>query len=217
VNPALVAQGMEGPYGAGLRALVLAHAGEQNLIRMTFFLRAPPKQEEWFFGGFTREGETMTPLDIVGVGKVNQRVDHPVTAEGYEYAFTPAPKKPEDLQLLLVTATAKGAPPADLQKALGALARIENPTKYGPDQLDCAGCHVATTLSTHAKANLALDTASHADAFKSTRDLTLRGKAGSTPSSLRAFGWFAKDPMIANRVVHETAAVLDDLEKRFPR
>ena len=216
VNPALVAQGIEGPYGAGVRELVLAHAGEQNLTRMTFFLRAPPKQEEWFFGGFDRKGETMTPLDIVGVGKVNQRVDHPITAEGYEYTFTPAPKVPEDLSLLLVSATAKTAAAADLEKALGAVARIENPVKYGPDKLDCAGCHVATVLTAHAKDNLALDASGHADAFKSTRDLTVRGKSATTPSSLRAFGWFAKDPMIAKRVVHETAAVLDDLEARFP-
>ena len=217
VNPALLAQGMEGAYGVGLRDLVLAHAGEQNLTRMTFFLRAPPKQEEWFFGGFSREGETMTPLTIVGVGKGNQRVDRPITTEGYEYSFTPAPKKPEDLQLLLVTATAKTAAAADLQQALGAVARIENPAKHGPDQLDCAGCHVATVLSAHAKANLALDVTAHADAFKSTRDLTVRGKSGTTPSSLRAFGYFGKEPMIATRVVNETAAVLDDLETRFPR
>lgn len=216
VNPALVAQGFEGPYGTGLRALVLTYAGDKNLTRMTFFLRAPPTQEEWFFGGFNRSGETMTALNIVGVGKTNQRVDHPVTPEGYEYVFTPAPKKPEDLSLLLASATAKGAPAADLQNALGAVARVENPTKYGPDQLDCAGCHVATVLSAHAKEKLALDSSTHADAFKSTRDLTVRGKAATTPSSLRAFGWFDKDPMIAKRVVNETAAVVDDLEKRFP-
>lgn len=216
VSPALVAQGIEGAYGAGLRELVLAHAGEQNLIRMTFFLRAPPRQEEWFFGGFLRNGATMTPVDIVGVGKSNQRVDRPVTAEGYEYVFTPAPKKPEDVTPLLVSATAKTATPESLQNALGAMARIENPTKYGPDQLDCAGCHVATTLAAQAKTSLGLDATTHADAFKSTRDLTVRGKAATTPSSLRAFGWFAKEPMIAKRVVNETAAVLDDLEKRFP-
>jgi hypothetical protein len=217
VSPAIVAQGIEGPYGAGLREIVLTYAGEQNLTRMTFFLRAPPKQEEWFFGGFNRDGATMTPLDIVGVGKMNQRVDHPVTTEGYEYAFVPAPKKPEDVSPLLVTATAKTAPPADLQRALGSVARIENPTKYGPDQLDCAGCHVATTLAAHAKASLSLDVASHADSFKSSHDLTLRGESASTPSSLRAFGWFGTKPMIATRVVNETAAVIDDLEMRFPR
>lgn len=73
-----------------------------------------------------------------------------------------------------------------------------------------------TVLLTYAKTNLGLDVAQQPDAFKSTRDLTVRGEAATTPSSLRAFGFLGAKPMIAKRVVHETAAVLDDLEKRFP-
>jgi glutathione S-transferase len=55
------------------------------------------------------------------------------------------------------------------------------------------------------------------DAFTSTHDLTLKGEAATTPSSLRAFGYFGKIPMISQRVVNESAAVVDDLEKRFPK
>jgi hypothetical protein len=216
VSPALVAQGMEGPYAAGLNELVTTYAGEENLVRMTFFLRAPPIEEEWFFGGFSRSGTTMTPLDIVGVGKNNQRVNRPLKPAGYEYVHTPSPTKPEDLTVLLTSAAAKAATPADLDKALGAFARIENPQKYGPDQLPCAGCHMTTFVTDFAKTSLGLDVAQQPDAFKSTRDLTLRGEAAITPSSLRAFGFLGAKPMIAKRVVHETAAVLDDLEKRFP-
>jgi len=216
VSPALVAQGMEGAYATGLNELVTTYAGEQNLVRMTFFLRAPPIQEEWFFGGFARNGATMTPLDIVGVGKNNQRVNRPEKPGGYEYIHVPSPTKPEDITVLLTSAAAKAATPADVEKALGAFARIENPQKYGPDQLPCAGCHMTTFATEYAKANLGLDVAQQPDAFKSTRDLTVRGEAATTPSSLRAFGYFGAKPMIAKRVVHETAAVLDDLEKRFP-
>ena len=61
-----------------------------------------------------------------------------------------------------------------------------------------------------------MDVGAHPDAFKSPRDLTVRGESATTPSSLRAFGWFDARPMIANRVVFETAQVVDDFEKRFP-
>ncbi len=216
VSPALVAQGMEGEYATGLNELVTTYAGEQNLVRMTFFLRAPPVEDEWFFGGFARDGATMTPLDIVGVGKTNQRVNRPDTPGGYEYLHVPSPTKPEDITVLLTSAAAKAAAPADVEKALGAFARIENPQKYGPDQLPCAGCHMTTFATEYAKTNLGLDVAQQPDAFKSTRDLTLRGEAATTPASLRAFGFLGAKPMIAKRVVHETAAILDDLEKRFP-
>lgn len=216
VSPALVSQGMEGPYGVGLNELVTTYAGEENLVRMTFFLRAPPIEEEWFFGGFSRNGATMTPLDIVGVGKNNQRVNRPERPGGYEYVQVPSPTKPEDTTVLLTSAGAKAAAPADVEKALAAFARIENPMNYGPDQLPCAGCHMTTFVTEYAKTNLGFDVSKLPDTFKSTRDLTLRGEAATTPTSLRAFGFLGRKPMIGRRVVNETAAVLDDLEMRFP-
>ncbi len=216
VHAGLLAQGLEGPYGKALHALVLKVAGEQNLTRMTFFLRAPPKQEEWFFGGFDRESGQMIQMDIVGVGKANQRVDRPATAEGYTYQLTPSPKIPEDMNVLLTSEAAKAATPEARAAALAAIARIENPTKYGPDELACAGCHVATFVREATKGSFGLDLSTLPDAFKSTRDLTRRGEATTSVSSLRAFGYFDAKAMIANRVVNESAAVVDDLERRFP-
>lgn len=218
VHAALAAQGLDGAYGKALRDLVLKRCGEQNFVRMTFFLRAPPRQEEWFFGGFDRDPADgkMTQLDIVGVGKQNQRVDRPITPEGYTYTFTPSPKTPEDIDVLLTSEAAKAATPEARQAALAGLMRIENPGKYGPDQLSCAGCHVATFVREATNKAFGLDGAKLPDAFTSSRDLSLRGEARSTVSSLRAFGYFDDKPMIANRIVNESAAVVDDLEKRFP-
>ena len=216
VSPALVAQGMTGAYGTGLRDLVLKFAGEKNLVRMTFFLRAPPRQEEWFFGGFNRSGETMTSLDIVGVGKGNQRVDRPIVENGFKYEFTPAGNGPEDVSVLLSTESATAATAQAREAALGAFARIANPDKHGPDDLPCAGCHVVSYVAAVIKDKFGQDMLAQPDAYKSKRDLGLRGQATLTPSSLRAFGWFKDQPMISVRVVNESAAVLDDLDKRFP-
>jgi len=217
VSPAIVAQGVDGAYATGLRDLVLEFAGEQNFSRMTFFLRAPPIQEEWFFGGFDRKDGVLTKLDIVGVGKGNQRVDRPETPEGFEYVFTPEGNKPEDTSALIVSATAKTAPPEKVKAALEGFVRIENPKKYGPDQLPCAGCHVSTVVTEFAKASLGLDPDALPDAYKSSRDLSLSTEVGKTVKSLRAFGYFEKKAMISKRVINESAEIADDLEKRFPR
>ena len=49
---------------------MLRYAGEQNLVRVTFFLRAPPTTEVWFFGGLERDGEgILRVMNIVGVGR----------------------------------------------------------------------------------------------------------------------------------------------------
>ncbi len=215
VHAALVAQGPEGPYAKGLDELLLRYAGEENLSRMTFFLRAPPVAEEWFFGGFNRVGGVLQTMDIVGVGKTNQRVNLSKT-DGYRYELTPSPTLPEDLGVLAGSAQAKAATDAERSAALGAFLRIENPGKYGPDQLSCGGCHMSTFVTAFARTDLQMPVDAHPDAFKSTRDLTVRGESATTASSLRAFGWFDARPMIANRVVFESALVVDDFEKRFP-
>lgn len=220
VHPGLVGQGMEGPYAVGLNELVLRHAGEDNLTRMTFFLRAPPVNEVWFFGGFHVNGGQLETLDIVGVGKGNQRVIHtpsPGPEGGYAFDFLPVEKTPEDTSLLLSSDAFTKSAPADVTKALEVFARLDNPHAYGPDQLPCAGCHVSTAITGHAQTKFGHDLTKLAGTFTSTRDLTLRGGALKQPGSLRAFGWFVKEAMISQRVVNESAAVVDDFEHRFPR
>jgi hypothetical protein len=150
VNAAILAQGATGEYGTALNDLVLRHAGENNLTRMTFFLRSPSINEFWMLGGFNRGNGGMTPLDIVGVGKGNQRVDRldtAATSTGYSYQFTPAGNMPEILTPLLSTEAAKTSSADERTRTLAALARLENPTKYGPDQLPCGGCHVSTVVA----------------------------------------------------------------------
>lgn len=215
VSPALVAQGVQGDYGNGLRELVLKYAGRENFSRMTFFLRAPPRVETWFLGGFDRKNSALESLDIVGVGKTNQRVIKNITAEGYDYELLPVETKPEDTSLLLTSTKAKAAARADLEKTFASYVRIQNPQKYGPDQLQCAGCHLSTFVTQQGIA-MGMDPKQVPDAFVSSRDMTLKGTAATNGSSLRAFGWFIKDPSISQRVLNETAAVVDDLEKRFP-
>lgn len=211
VHPALVGQGVTGAYGSALRDLILQYAGDQTFVRMTFFLRAPPKQEEWFFGGFDRVDGELKTLRIVGVGAQNQRVDRVATAAGYNYVFTPNPTAPEDTSALLVSEKAVSAPREDVEKAANAFARIENPSIYGPDDLPCAGCHVTTVVRHFSENELGIKST---EALKSK--LTTTSEAAVTPSSLRAFGYFADKPMVANRVLHESEAVVQDMESRFP-
>ncbi len=215
VHPALVAQGVTGPYGTALRDLVLRYAGDRNLVRTTFFLRAPPTQEVWFLGGFDRVEGKLQTIDVVGVGKQSQRVIRPETADGYEYQLTPSPKVPEDISVVLSSAAAKSATAEERSAAASALARIENPRAHSVDQLSCAGCHVTSVVRAHLERTHALDVGSLSDAFPAR--VKTSSKASETPSSLRAFGYFGQEPMVSNRTLHETESVLADIEKRFPR
>jgi hypothetical protein len=217
VHAALLAQGPAGAYGSVLRDLVLTYAGEQNLSRVTFFLRAPPLQETWFFGGFDRIDGRLEVIDIVGVGKGNQRVIRTNVDSGWQYVLTPEGTTPEDGRVLLGSAAADAASDDARRKAYASYLRVENPSKHGPDALPCAGCHVSSFVADQAGRRFGLSPSEFPDdAFTSARDLTLKGGATRNATSLRAFGWFQKEPMLSQRVVNESAAVVDDLEKRFP-
>lgn len=219
VHPALVAQGVAGVYGAALRKLVLDHVGEQNLVRVTFFLRAPPTNEVWFFGGFERDSGKMTAMNVVGVGTDPQRVILAKTDTSYKYDLTPLGTMPEDGQAFYSTAAADAATAEERAMAMASYLRVENPTKYVPDHLPCAGCHLSTFVTAEANRRFGIEPATFGnDQFKSpTRDLSMRGSAATNVSSLRAFGYFGVDPMIAQRTINESAAVVDDLEARYPQ
>jgi len=217
VHAALVAQGLEGPYGTALREVVLRYCGEQNLSRMTFFLRAPPTNEVWFFGGFERANGNLTVMDIQGLGQANQQILRTELASGYEYTVNPISSVPAAERPLLSTERADEATPEQRTAAFSAYLRVQNPLHFAADDLSCVTCHIGTYVLDQAQTAYGFDPATfEADRYTSVHDLTLTGGARQTPSSLRAFGWFDRDPMIAQRVVNESAAVVDDLEARFP-
>ena len=217
VNPALAAQGVMGPWGAALRELLLRHLGEQRMTRMTFFLRAPPVQEVWFFGGVERTDGAFVVMDIVGVGRGNQRVIRTDEAQGYRYDLTPVGATPEDHGAVLSAAASARASAEARNAALASLHRVENPDRYVPDDLPCAGCHLATYVLAEAGRTHGVTAEGFAaDRYTSRHDLSLRGGATDVSSSLRAFGWFNADAMIAQRTVNESAAVIDDLDRRYP-
>lgn len=217
VHPALVAQGVDGAYGTALRALVLRYAGAENLERVTFFLRAPPTNEVWFFGGLERKDDTYTAMNIVGVGRGNQRVIRTKVENGWDYDLTPLDKEPEDVHHLLTSAAAEAAGDANRRETMAAFLRLENPAIHLVDELSCAGCHIAPFITAETTRRYALAPSEFPeDAYHSNHDLTQRGQAATTPSSLRAFGWFKDLPMISQRAINESAAVVDHLEATWP-
>lgn len=218
VHASLVAQGMDGPYGVALKELVLRYCGEQSLSRMTFFLRAPPKNEVWFFGGFERVDGELSVMDIVGLGQGNQQVIRTDVESGYDYTVNPIASVPTAERPFLSTTRAEDATPEQRSAAFSAYLRVQNPMHFGADDLSCVTCHIGTYVLEQARASYGFDPADFAaDGYASAHDLTVTGGARQTPSSLRAFGYFERDPMIAARVVHESASVVDDFEARFPR
>ena len=112
MSPALSA-GVPG-YAEGLRALVLAHASETTLMRMTFFRRTSARQLQWVFGGFVRRGANFVAMSVPGAGVAEQTVNLPIGGGGrVSYVVTPLAAAPEDLATVLDEERFLAAAPAE--------------------------------------------------------------------------------------------------------
>lgn len=209
---AALAQGKK-EYADALRAFVRAYGGERRLVRLT--LNAQPvfaAAIRWTFRGVEKKGGAFEDMKITGSTETTQNI---LLVGDAAYTVTPATDAPPGLALALDKTKFDAASDADKRGALGALVAVDDPSKHGPDTVSCAACHTSTVvLATRARAT-SVDPATLPGRYATPRDRSIAaGKSATTDRTLRALGWLRSDPMISQRVAHDTALVLDDLAAR---
>lgn len=209
---AALAQGKK-EYADALRAFVRTYGGEKRLVRLT--LNAQPAFAaaiRWTFRGVEKKNGAFEDMKITGSTETTQGI---LLVGDASYTVTPATDTPAGLALALDKTRFDAASDADKRAALGALVAADDPSKHGPDTVSCAACHTSTVvLHTRAKA-MSVDPATLPGTYATPRDRSIAGgKSATTDRTLRALGWLRTEPMISQRVVHDTALVLDDLAAR---
>lgn len=217
VSPALLAQGMTGAYGLALRDLATQFIGGSSLSKLTFMTRNPGGGDRWDFGGFNfRDFEPRGAFPVAGLdGNVLVQTVRENAGGGgggraggggaYAYTVTPTVLRGE-LSAVLTSGTAQNASAADRQRAMDALARVENPLLESPDTVDCSACHLANRLRGNLETTFGLSSAlRYASASEATR---LIGASERNNENLRAFGYFGADPAISQRTANETLKVV---------
>src|SRR5204862_1328730 len=127
-------------------ALVLAHAGRQNLTRVTT-MSMSNAGVSWNFAGFdvidVSAGRVMkTSIPSLPPEKTAQTFFRGF-APTMTGSFAPPPPAPLDLTALANPGSAmRGA--AATEDALTALPRLDDPRATSPETVDCASCHLAT-------------------------------------------------------------------------
>lgn len=210
VHPILVRQGTAGTFAQGVEKIVLAHAGQQSLIRVTFMTRTNSRQTQWTFGGFdVKAGKLVaSPIATLGTETV-QTLNNAGFGGAPRFSATPEPKAKDDLTLLFDGIDAAAATKGARQAAFDAALRTENPTMSSPNTTDCASCHVAGAARSYAE-KLDVKVSGNENRFTQTKlplTNTTQGIVGG--ENVRAFGYLGKNPAIAQRTIHETAAVTD--------
>jgi len=219
-HPLLVSGGENGAFASGLRALILAHAGAQNLTRVTR-LDANDEVFAWTFNGFdvsNADAVAFTPMVIPTLpdaGTTQLFVRNFGTNQDMQGQFEPETTASDDLAPLANATVAAGLDAAGRQRAFDALVKVENPADFTPNTIDCASCHLATPtevynagptygLSESGNANLFVPDAR----FVSNAEMALTLDPAS-PFNVHAFSYTNEDsPAINQRTVNETAAIV---------
>jgi hypothetical protein len=223
IHPIVAHQGLDGPMGAQLAAIITRYAGAGNLIRFTMMNSAsvfgPPggggEQRFWNFTGVDISAGITTPMIIPTLGSEDTN-SHFQTAATQPLIATLSPltSSSDDLHLLANATQAQQATAGAQQAAFDAALRIENPRFHSPNTIDCASCHTAQPVrQLVAEQVLGLSEAGNANVFVAASSIPAADVVTTTTVNnpllnLHAFSYRNGVAMINQRVVNETAATL---------
>lgn len=232
VHPTLVKEGLAGPYARGLQSLLLTYAGSKNLVQVavaaadvggvSWFADQNSLTRDrtaWIFGRFDVRHETLYGQAAPALTRGIQRME--VAGRIDRHSGTP----PRSFVSMVPEMSTRPAYFGVLEKDPSTLTEAEwapirrsafsllDPTKTSAHSADCATCHAADQ-----GAALPWGTPTPAYAFRSNTWRLDSTPAGRAP--MRMMGWVPQrgwggppTPVLAARVVNETAMALDYVNK----
>lgn len=220
-HPLIASQGVTGAYAAGVRALILAHAGADNLVRVAIL--SSTSSQAWSFQIFNVDGATVLPRDIATLPAATQRHELVIFEGGrgsYFVGFTPLATGPLAYNALASSNLAAELGPAERQAQFDGLVATENPRLTTPETVACGDCHMATLVRTRiAEPAYALQASASPSVFLPDTQFVapadLRPTLGSG-FNLHAFSYNGSEPAISARTAHESAAVIEYLNLATP-
>jgi hypothetical protein len=205
IHPILAKQGLSGKMDEGLNALVLKYAGTSSLTRITAFVGVFGQHTSWNFAAadVTKGKAVLSAIPGLPPKTVLESVNLGTAPEGLLSLTFPTPDTADSVNPLLV-ATCQ-----------------ESTDVNTPNTIDCASCHTAQIgrqligqdyfkLSTEGDANVFTPDSSHVSAkdFVSKYAAT---QPNGLSANLHAFSYDGTQPMIVQRVVNESAAIVAQL------
>lgn len=222
INPFIKKEGLAGPYTQSFRRIILKYIGEQNLTRITF-MQLFMTGKAWIFGGFDFRNGILSPILISRIQSNIQTFNNAVSLDQAFWflgGISPEPTNETDNLKILVTDSRVIAPQDEqaIKAAVKSAFRFENPETHNPGTVDCVSCHVAQPAKAWAIRQypwFQFDILNQQDIYQSERDLRNLSPMQSHTNILRAFGYFANNPFVAQRTINETAAVIKYIHQNF--
>jgi hypothetical protein len=219
IHPIIAKQGLSGKMAQGLNALVLQYAGKSSLTRITAFLGVFAQHTSWNFAAVDVVKGKAKPSAIPALpdNTMSESVNLGTAPTGLIALTFPTPSGDDAVNPLLLS-TSQEATDDARQAAFDSALRFENPDFNSPNTIDCVSCHTAQIgrqligegffkMSEADDANVFTPDSTFVSAkdFKSKYVAT---QPNGLSANLHAFSYDGTQPMIIQRVVNETAAIV---------
>lgn len=224
IHPAWKNADDQSPALIEFNSLVKKYAGFTKLTRVTSMV-VRGAGDMWAFAGFEFKDNRLKLFMVPRLERQSQAfVNFAVPADHFERGMiSPQPTGDDAFSKITTNSdryqVGETTPEheEDILKELRAMHRIENPHTFNPENMDCVSCHVALSARAWIEKNrfdLSLQPLADTFAYKNAH-YNLENKSTNihNTQSLRAFGYFGNDLAISQRVINESAAVADQINR----
>lgn len=201
-------------YRAKFGALIGRYAKSERLTRLTLFGQETEHAAiVWIFRGEELQNGALQPITIANVDAGAQEV---LLFGGDSYLVTPLADAPSGFARVVMETSFRNSTVPEQVDSVKSLLAVDNPLLHTSQTAMCVTCHVSTTLLAPRTLNSGIDAGAWPERFTSGAfDLTPLD-APNRGRTLRALGYFNELPFISQRVINESANVVDEIEARFP-
>lgn len=212
INPTLQSQGLTGSYAAALKTALSRFAKSDRLVRLAF-MQLKNFGNVWVFGSFDVSGDTMSVVKIANIPPESDTIRMSLSSQfgagSFNGGINPQPSVGDHAASVFDFSSEN---PADKISLVSTMLKIENPHLNAPGTVDCVSCHIAMSAreSFVNQPNIAFN---FENLFKSSWATNVINGPVTDDKMNRAFGYKSGIPAISQRVVNETAAVLEALQR----
>ena len=168
----------------------------------------------WIFRGLDRDGDGFVPMVIPGVAAAQQTVQ--LAGGDTVYRSEPIADAPSGFALATNGPRFAAATSGERTAALVALTGVQNPLLHDTGDTQCIACHLATYLTARCAAASGIGPVSLPGRFAGPLARAVPTIAREGPARGARVRLGGNAPAISQRVANDTAAVLMEIEARFP-
>ena len=198
-----------------LAALINPYLSADRLLRLTLFGQESERSAVvWVFRGEELQGGRLRPIVIPGIDAGTQEV---LLFSGDSFSLVPVADAPPGFERATMASSFRAATAAEQLESVRALLAVDNPLRHTSNTVQCASCHLTTTVTPARAADAGIAVTSLPERYDTGEvDPTPLGPPETRRRTMRNLGYFESVPLVSQRVVNETAHTLEEVEARFP-